>query len=209
MPDTGAPYFIPYADPTDLVRDWPTLSEDVALAIVQALENIPVTEKRIETFTSSGTWTVPAGVTYAVAHVMGGGAGSHGRSSTSTGVIGADGGDSSVAFTSGTVTGPGAKADKNAGGATINSATTQTGTDAAANSGKGGGAPKRNDQDINVTQGSYYATVDAVPLTFGAEVTPAQAITITVGSGGTGGGAATKGGDGGSGYVIIEYYVEV
>jgi hypothetical protein len=63
MPDTGAPYNIPFADPTDLVRDWPALSEDVALAIVAALENIPVLEKRIARFTGSGTWTVPAGVT--------------------------------------------------------------------------------------------------------------------------------------------------
>jgi hypothetical protein len=37
MPDTGAPYFIPFAAPADLVRDWPDLSEDVALAIASGL----------------------------------------------------------------------------------------------------------------------------------------------------------------------------
>ena len=38
MPDTGAPHFIPFADPTDLVRDWPALSEDVAEAVADGLD---------------------------------------------------------------------------------------------------------------------------------------------------------------------------
>ena len=37
MADTGAPHFIPFADPTDLVRDWPALSEDVADAVAAGL----------------------------------------------------------------------------------------------------------------------------------------------------------------------------
>jgi hypothetical protein len=32
-------------------------------------------DKRIEAFTASGTFTVPAGVTYAIAHMLGGGGG--------------------------------------------------------------------------------------------------------------------------------------
>jgi hypothetical protein len=35
--DTGAPWNIPYAEPTDLVRDWPELSEDVADAVAAGL----------------------------------------------------------------------------------------------------------------------------------------------------------------------------
>ena len=38
MADTGAPHFIPFADPTDLVRDWPALSEDVADAVAAGLD---------------------------------------------------------------------------------------------------------------------------------------------------------------------------
>jgi hypothetical protein len=38
MADTGAPWNIPYAEPSDLVRDWPALSEDVAEAISDALD---------------------------------------------------------------------------------------------------------------------------------------------------------------------------
>ena len=37
MADTGAPHFIPFAEPTDLVRDWPALSEDVADAVADGL----------------------------------------------------------------------------------------------------------------------------------------------------------------------------
>jgi hypothetical protein len=38
MPDTGAPWNIPYAAPADLVRDWPDLSEDVAEAVADGLD---------------------------------------------------------------------------------------------------------------------------------------------------------------------------
>ena len=37
MADTGAPWNIPFAEPTDLVRDWPDLSEDVANAVAAGL----------------------------------------------------------------------------------------------------------------------------------------------------------------------------
>ena len=35
-------YSIPFADPTDLVRDWPALSEDVAEAVEAAVAGVPV-----------------------------------------------------------------------------------------------------------------------------------------------------------------------
>ena len=35
-------YSIPFADPTDLVRDWPALSEDVADAVEAAISGLPV-----------------------------------------------------------------------------------------------------------------------------------------------------------------------
>jgi hypothetical protein len=37
MADTGAPWNIPYAEPADLVRDWPALSEDVADEVAAGL----------------------------------------------------------------------------------------------------------------------------------------------------------------------------
>ena len=35
-------YSIPFADPTDIVRDWPGLSEDVAEAVEAAISGVPV-----------------------------------------------------------------------------------------------------------------------------------------------------------------------
>jgi len=206
-------YNIPFAEPTDLVRSWPGISEQVALAVEAALENIPVTEKRIEAFTGSGNWTVPAGVTYAIAYVLGGGAGSYGRTS-GNGVAGASGGNSSVAFSGGTVTGLGGVANTNVGNGSIATSYDQAGINAQANSGKTGGRIGRSDNNTDVATNSGPAVSnvplgDAVQIVAGGAVTPADVIAVTVGAGGVGGGATIKGGDGGSGYVYIEYYEEV
>jgi hypothetical protein len=40
MPDTGLPWEIPYVDPTDLVRDYPQASEDLAEQIADKLQDL-------------------------------------------------------------------------------------------------------------------------------------------------------------------------
>jgi hypothetical protein len=37
MADTGNPWFIPFAEPSDLVRDWPALSSAVGTAVAAGL----------------------------------------------------------------------------------------------------------------------------------------------------------------------------
>jgi hypothetical protein len=183
-------YNIPFAEPTNLVRDWPQLSEDVALAIEAALEDIPVTQKKIAAFTGSGTWTVPAGVTYAIAHVMGGGGG---VGSASAG----NGGNSSVAFASGTVTSNGGpfqhSAFANTAGARIGQANS------------GNGASVNGSANLQTANGSCFGAPGQWVVA-GSTVTPAASISVTVGAGGT---AGTNGAAGGSGYVYIEYFEEV
>jgi len=140
-------------------------------------------DKRIEAFTSSGTWTVPAGVTYAIAHMMGGGGG------LGTLASGGNGGNSSVAFASGTVTGTGlTKVQMD-----------NTVTEAVAGAANTG-------QSASGMRASLYANAGPTNnfVVAGAAVTPAESITVTVGAGGT---AGTSGAAGGSGYVFIEYYV--
>jgi hypothetical protein len=193
MPDTGAPWFIPYVESTDLVSEWPTDSLALANAIVAALEDIPVTQKKIEAFTGSGTWTVPAGVTYAIAHMLGGGGGA-GRGSSG------NGGDSSVAFSGGTVTGLGGKGmDLDP----VYSAVIVT-TAGTANSGRA--AYYMGIQGVSGRGDSIGNPGDAQFIVAGDVVTPAASITVTVGAGGA---AGTSGSAGGSGYVYIEYYEEV
>jgi hypothetical protein len=62
MPDTGAPWNIPYVEPADLVRDWPALSEDVAEAVADGLDaaNVGIGKNvvqaiKTDTFTTTNT----------------------------------------------------------------------------------------------------------------------------------------------------------
>jgi hypothetical protein len=140
----------------------------------------------VEAFTASGTWTVPAGVTYAIAHIRAGGGG------IGTASAGA-GGTSSVAFAGGTVSAT--------GGPALNTAATYSAAvSPPANSGFGAiGFLNAG----NVAQPMTNA--DGAEVVAGGAVTPAASITITVGAGGTAG--TGTGAAGGSGYVWIEYQV--
>lgn len=137
----------------------------------------------VAAFTASGTWTVPAGVTYAIAHIRGGGGGTSGGAGA--------GGTSSVAFAGGTVsaTGGNAMTKSTSGGAANSSA-------GVANSGNGA-------HGIDTGAGAVIAQ-DGAYVVAGNAVTPAASITVTVGAGGT---AGSDGAAGGSGYVWIEYQV--
>jgi hypothetical protein len=136
----------------------------------------------VDEFTASGTWTVPAGVTYAIAHIRAGGGG--------TGSGAGAGGTSSVAFSGGTVSATGGVADTTA---------SNYGFAGAANSGNGATGRDNGGTSAVNTLGQNGAYIVA-----GAAVTPAASITITVGAGGT---AGTSGAAGGSGYVWIEFQV--
>ena len=183
-------YSFPYPDPSDLVRDAPEAFEDLALAIEDLLST-GLKEKKIEAFTASGTWTVPAGVTYGIAHMLGGGGG------VGQGTTASDGSDSSVAFASGTVSSPGGAK----GVADSSLSRTAAGK---ANSGRGAnGAQELRIGNSNENRSAYGSGQDGQYLVAGAAVTPAASITVTVGAGGA---AGTSGSAGGSGYVYIEYY---
>lgn len=149
------------------------------------------TVTNVAAFTATGTWTVPAGVTYAIAHIRAGGGGC-GTSGSG------NGGTSSVAFSGGTISATGGNA-ANSPGATVRA--TSAGP---ANSGWGASyqAWDNNGFDTGIAMGSV-ATAGAYIVAGGA-VTPAASITVTVGAGGT---AGTAGAAGGSGYVWIEFQV--
>jgi hypothetical protein len=75
MPDTGAPWNIPYVDPTDLVRDYPQASEDLADAIADGLDaagspgigsNVVQTVKTDTFTTSSTTFTAITGLSVTI-----------------------------------------------------------------------------------------------------------------------------------------------
>jgi len=136
----------------------------------------------VTAFTASGTFTPPAGVTYAIAHIRGGGGGT----GTSTA---AAGGNSSVAFAGGTITATGGALL--AKGSSLNAA-------GAANSGLGArGTDNAGNLGSTIAQDGAY-------IVAGGAVTAGVGITVTVGAAGT---AGSTGAAGGSGYVWIEYQV--
>ena len=149
---------------------------------------------KVDTFAASGTWTVPAGVTYAVAHIRGGGGGTGSVAST-----GGAGGTSSVAFASGTISATGGNFANNTNAWGYNIQTNA----GVANSGQGAYTSAQSDPGPGGTGQSVRAG-DGAYIVAGAAVTPAASITVTVGAGGT---AGTSRAAGGSGYVWIEYQV--
>tara|TARA_R110000868_G_scaffold90104_2_gene250363 strand:+ start:1897 stop:2436 length:540 start_codon:yes stop_codon:yes gene_type:complete len=146
---------------------------------------------KVERFTASGTWTVPAGVTYAVAYILGGGGGV-GSASSGTG------GTSSVAFAGGTVSATGG-VGVNTNFATNGFVSSAVGT---ANSGQGAKITNYYDTGTRLAGVGVLIAQDGALITAGATVTPAASITVTVGAGGV---AGTSGAAGGTGYVYIEY----
>ena len=138
----------------------------------------------VAAFTASGTWTVPAGVTYAIAHIRAGGGG------IGTASVGA-GGTSSVAFSGGTVSATGGQAIVFGGVGNVYAGIANSGFGAIYTS---------NASNVTIANGRG----DGAYVVAGGAVTPAASITVTVGAGGT---AGTSGAAGGSGYVWIEYQV--
>jgi len=141
----------------------------------------------VAAFTASGTWTVPAGVTYAIAHIRAGGGG--------VGLSAGAGGTSSVAFAGGTVSATG-------GAAMTDQCTSAAGARNAGATNSGNGARGR---DAGTDAGFELSGQNGAYIVAGGAVTPAASITVTVGAGGTAG--TPQGVAGGSGYVWIEYQV--
>jgi hypothetical protein len=143
---------------------------------------------KVARFTASGTWTVPTGVTYAIAHVRAGGGGCSETSAPA-------GGNSSVALPDGTVT-----ADAGNGmslGRTFGGAPATTGRHGA---NRGGQGAALNHYNANTADQQAFGTGgDGGYEVRGSSVTPGASISVTVGAGGSG----TY--NGGSGYVWIEY----
>lgn len=143
--------------------------------------------RKAVTFNNTGSWTPPAGVTYAIAEMVGGGGG------------GSSGGNSSVAFTSGTVTAVGGSGASSISGLTGGSSTTGNANSASAGSGWGYTVPSTYGSSLRFASVSG---LNAVVRSAGGTCTPGVAVTVTVGAGGT---SSSNVGSGGSGWVTIYY----
>jgi len=148
---------------------------------------------KVDVFTASGTFTPAAGVTYAIAHILGGGGGVGTASS-------GNGGTSSVAFAGGTISATGGNLFN---GGSIAGTPSIKHVAGVANSGKGAQYNAFRESVENESL-AFIQAGDGAYIVAGGAVTPGTGITVTVGAGGT---AGTSGAAGGSGYVWIEYEV--
>jgi hypothetical protein len=141
-------------------------------------------------FTTAGAnnWTVPAGVEYVIAHMIGGGGGTQ-QGATAGGT----GGTSSVAFAGGTVTALGGNPYGTTDTSSTNVQTNKTGV----NYGDGAMMSKFGGNLVLLTMSGRGAYVVA-----GGAVTPGATLVVTVGAGGT---AGTGGSAGKQGVVWLEY----
>lgn len=168
-------------------------------------------------FTSSGTWTCPAGVTLAKITVTGSGA-SGGTSSTTASVAGAAGGTSIkwATVTPGaayTVTigagGVASGAGSNSTGASGNaSSIVGTGVNVAGNGGAGnaGAGGTGSGGDLTIKGGDSVAAVGSSPMSGAASFISTNSTGVgQYGGGGAGVTVGLAGNNGGAGLVIIEY----
>jgi hypothetical protein len=146
-------------------------------------------QTNVAAFTASGTWTVPAGVTYAIANIRAGGGGAGDATA-------GNGGSSSVAFAGGTITA--------AGGGGFNSGFNLSAVAVAGPANSGSGASYQASVGGAFYTSSTRGAQDGALITAGGAVTAGASITITVGAGGA---AGTSGAAGGSGYIYITYEV--
>jgi hypothetical protein len=144
--------------------------------------------KKIASFKSSGSWTVPTGVTSAIAYCIGGGGGT-----IFNGTAPGAGGTTTVDFPT-AVTATGGAGYQGDGNLQLR-VSHRNGTD---NTGEGGQSGAME----NRAEGGGYTVIGGAgqKITGYSTVTPGNSITVTIGAGGTGAGV------GGSGYAYIEYY---
>jgi hypothetical protein len=194
MPDTGAPWNIPYAAPADLVRDWPALSEDVAEAVADGLEAAAGFDS-IEVITATdATWDVPAlaGAVVKVTVIGGGGGGGPGGDVTAAATAG---GQSSFACSAGTATATGGAAG--------------IGPNTAGPAGKAGFAAGNGGKAGEGFTGSEARTGSsgvggAITVAY-FDLSGVSTANVTIGAGGNGATGTRNGGAGGRGEVIVEY----
>jgi hypothetical protein len=156
---------------------------------------------KIATFKSSGNFTVPAGCTYIIAHMIGGGGGGAGSEHASR-MPGGTGGASKVNFPSGQVISNGGS-----GAGLVFARFLAPCTSGTANSGSG--CSMSTSYGGSVGGGGAQLAPSGKEIVAGSAVSPGQSIAVTVGAGGAEGLLNAQGGtgnaNGGSGYVYLEY----
>jgi hypothetical protein len=193
MPDTGAPWNIPYVEPADLVRDYPAADEAQALAIAAGLSSATFSAGTAIVATDA-SWPVPTLANPIVkVTCVGGGGGGGGNNTQDAGT----GGTTTFNAGAGVLT---LSASGGAGGAAASSGSTLASAAtlglAAAN---GGRTANSTGGDKSCGSNGLGGEVRVTYMNLGSVST----VNVTIGAGGTGG--TSNGSPGGRGEVIVEY----
>jgi hypothetical protein len=186
MADTGNPWFIPFAEPSDLVRDWPALSSAVATAVADGLSSAGFNASTTITATDA-SWPVPTLANPFVKVTVIGGGGGGGRSS---GTAGAGGTTTFNAGTAGTQSASGGAGGDGSG---------NLGADGGDGWRAGNGGQNYHTSAQNTRGDGQGGQVRVVYF----NLTGISTANVTVGAGGAGGDSSA--GSGGRGEVIVEY----
>jgi len=203
MPDTGAPWNIPYVAGTDLVRDWPTDSQDLAEAIADGLDGTGFDSVATITATDA-TWTVPslANTIVRVTCAGGGGGGGGGGGSTATASNGGTGGTTTFdAGAAGSISATGGNGG-NRSPFGNSSDSPLAATLGMAGGGGGGGGGNETSGDFSGDGGHGHAGKVVVGY---LDLDGVSTVNVTIGAGGSGGSGGVSGGAGGRGEVTVEY----
>jgi hypothetical protein len=200
MPDTGAPWSIPYAEPSDLVRDWPALSEDVADAVAAGLTNASFNAREVITATDA-TWPVPSLSNQIVKVTAIGGGGGGGGSGAFTSAAG-DGGTTTfgVGETFVLTASGGARGNHAGGNQQSNGRAAKLGF-VSGNNGQAGNSELGAHSGVSGLGGEIKVNY--------IDLTGKTTLNVVIGAGGAGGVGTHNGSAGGRGEVIVEYVAGV
>jgi hypothetical protein len=199
MADTGNPWFIPFAEPSDLVRDWPALSSAVGTAVAAGLTATKNFTAGTAITATNASWPVPTLASPVVkVTVVGGGGGAGGVHTTGTaGGNGGDGGTTTFnAGGAGSITAAGGSGGR--GG--LQTIAGQPGT-AGLSAGNGGGGGVSSESGASPDSGAN-GNGGAITVAY-LDLTGISTVNVTIGAGGSAG--ANRGAAGGRGEVIVEY----
>jgi hypothetical protein len=193
MPDTGAPWNIPYVETADLVSDWPADSLALANAIAAALSDTGGYDSSTLITASDATWSVPSLADPIVKVTVIGGGGGGGSADSANG--GTGGTSSFNAGGAGTISATGGAGGKQGNGNTAGR--TATLGNSAGND--GGGAIRRSATQFGSDGAGGSITVGYLDLT------GITTVNATVGAGGSAGTGTINGSAGGRGEILVEY----
>jgi len=201
MPDTGAPWNLPYVDPSNLVKDWPTDNQTQMQAVAAAITDASTFDTIDKITATNATWPVPT-LAHPVVRVTVIGAGGGGGGANATGTPGNGGTGGNTVFGQGESWAITANGGIGGLGAAAIGVGRTAGVGFVSSNGGGGALDSQNTRDNTAT--GQDGIGGQIEIGF-VDLTGETTVNIQIGAGGAAGTGTNAGATGGRGEVIIEY----